>query len=239
MIARARKAITSPPTTTTRKAGTRALPCAARAVSRLELSPRSRRFRACSQLTVSVHTATAAVGTGCTYGSISLTELPLERGYFRLSRGTVDVRRCPDAAANCSGRSHCAESTSGCKGGDGAVCMPGLNGTFCMLKRIKHSACCAVIQTPRYCYCMSKMCLLSVFRSTVHGAISLLFARHHGSGRTLRVMCQHFIFKGHDPCHDHLQLHARFGCAWLFGGQAAICDQGEVVGALPRCSVCL
>jgi len=74
---------------------------------------------------------TCPIGTNCTYGSISLATLPLARGYFRLARGSVDVRRCPDAAANCSANSHCPLSTSGCRGGDGDTCMPGLNGTFC------------------------------------------------------------------------------------------------------------
>ena len=39
---------------------------------------------------------TCPVGTTCDTGSISLAMLPLERGYFRLARDSIDVRRCPD-----------------------------------------------------------------------------------------------------------------------------------------------
>ena len=71
-------------------------------------------------------------GTRCTNGSITLIDLPIAPGYFRPSDGSVDVRRCPDAAVNCSGRSECAWSTSGCQGGrDGNLCREGLTGTFC------------------------------------------------------------------------------------------------------------
>ena len=74
---------------------------------------------------------TCPVGTTCETGSISLAMLPLERGYFRLTRDSVDVRRCPDAAANCSSRNSCPSSSSGCRGGNNETCMPGLDGTFC------------------------------------------------------------------------------------------------------------
>ena len=71
-------------------------------------------------------------GTRCTNGSINLVDLPIAPGYFRPSDGSVDVRRCPDAAVNCSGRSECAWSTSGCQGGrDGNLCREGLTGAFC------------------------------------------------------------------------------------------------------------
>ena len=36
------------------------------------------------------------VGTTCDTASISLATLPLRRGYYRPSRNSVDVRRCPD-----------------------------------------------------------------------------------------------------------------------------------------------
>ena len=41
---------------------------------------------------------------------------PIKRGYYRRSASTVDVRRCPDAAVGCGGRSGCSDSTSGCRG---------------------------------------------------------------------------------------------------------------------------
>ena len=55
-------------------------------------------------------------------------------GYFRLNEGTYDVRRCPDAAANCpAGESTCLMTTSACAGGRNmsTICQPGLTGTFC------------------------------------------------------------------------------------------------------------
>ena len=45
------------------------------------------------------------------------------------------MRECPDARKNCStnfGTAEC-ESTSGCQGGTGFPCAPGLTGTYCEL----------------------------------------------------------------------------------------------------------
>ena len=60
----------------------------------------------------------------------TLATLPIKRGHYRRVNSTVDVRRCPDAAENCSGASECAHSTSGCRGGSDyeKICMPGLHG---------------------------------------------------------------------------------------------------------------
>ena len=81
---------------------------------------------------------TCPIGTTCDdLDSVTLPDLPIKSGYYRLSAGTIDVRRCPDAAANCSGRSECQTSSSGCAGGrsgGGAdLCQPGLGGPFCRL----------------------------------------------------------------------------------------------------------
>ena len=75
---------------------------------------------------------TCPVGTDCE-GGTPLQGLPLRRGYFRLNGVSADVRRCPDAAANCTGRNECPWSTSGCHGGPNAseICMPTLTGVFC------------------------------------------------------------------------------------------------------------
>ena len=72
------------------------------------------------------------VGTSCGQAS-TLEELPLLTGYYRLDTMTVDVRECPDARKNCStnfGTTQC-QSTSGCQGGKGNPCAPGLQGTYC------------------------------------------------------------------------------------------------------------
>ena len=64
---------------------------------------------------------------------IRLSTLPIKPGYYRHSNRSVDVRRCPDASANCDDASTCAESTSGCRGtvDGGSVCYPDLKGVFC------------------------------------------------------------------------------------------------------------
>ena len=74
------------------------------------------------------------VGTNCGQGS-TLEALPLIRGFFRVGDNNTDVRKCPDADANCSttfGTEECV-STSGCMGGTNSsdLCAPGLTGTFC------------------------------------------------------------------------------------------------------------
>ena len=77
---------------------------------------------------------TCPVGTACP-GGTPLSDLPLKRGYFRLNESSADVRRCPDAGANCTGRNECPSSSSGCYGGPNATqgCMPTLTGVFCRL----------------------------------------------------------------------------------------------------------
>ena len=74
------------------------------------------------------------VGTTCTQGS-TLEGLPLLTGYYRLDNTSVDVRACPDSRKNCSttfGTAQCV-SSSGCQGGQGNPCAPGLTGTYCQL----------------------------------------------------------------------------------------------------------
>ena len=73
-------------------------------------------------------------GTNCMQGE-TLEALPLVRGFFRVGDDSTDVRKCPDADANCSvtfGTEACV-SASGCIGGTDAtaLCASGLSGTFC------------------------------------------------------------------------------------------------------------
>ena len=83
------------------------------------------------------HCCTCPVGTDCldsTMLPITLEDLPITPGYYRLNSRSLDVRRCPDSSANCPlGQSVCLETTSGCQGGRNqeTICRPGLNGTFC------------------------------------------------------------------------------------------------------------
>ena len=46
--------------------------------------------------------ARSPVGTECTQSGVTLLDVPIKPGYFRLSARSMDVRRCPDAAANCT-----------------------------------------------------------------------------------------------------------------------------------------
>ena len=60
--------------------------------------------------------------------------MPIRSGYFRLSNASDDVRRCPDAAENCEGKSECDLSSSGCSGGNSSsLCRGQLQGVYCRL----------------------------------------------------------------------------------------------------------
>lgn len=76
------------------------------------------------------------------HNGIQLESIPIKRGYYRRSMFDVDVRRCPDASANCTGQSECENSASGCFGsgddrnalnqsGGDALCRQNLTGIFC------------------------------------------------------------------------------------------------------------
>lgn len=76
-------------------------------------------------------------GTRCD-GGATLHKLNLTVGYWRLREDSLDVRRCPDAASNCTltGQAACSSTTTGCRGGmlfANASCAEGLTGPFCML----------------------------------------------------------------------------------------------------------
>jgi len=85
-------------------------------------------------------------GSDCPKAGVTLETMPIKRGYFRLSKDSIDIRRCPDAAAGCSNKPECEESHSGCAGSayrdevgsdfmntDAALCLEGLTGPFCLL----------------------------------------------------------------------------------------------------------
>jgi hypothetical protein len=83
-----------------------------------------------------------AVCVPCMLGSscgnewnVSVLVLPLQRGYYRRSSLSIDVRVCPDADMNCSNADRCTFTSSGCRGGNDstAACMPSLEGPFCKL----------------------------------------------------------------------------------------------------------
>jgi hypothetical protein len=81
------------------------------------------------------------VGTDCGVGT-TLERLPLAKGYFRIANTSTDVRVCPDARANCSstfGSSECV-SSSGCQGGFGDPCAPGVLVAGCQMHQPRCSS---------------------------------------------------------------------------------------------------
>ena len=64
----------------------------------------------------------APAGTDTSSNGTLLETLPLLGGYWRISRGSSDVRRCPDAERG---------NGSACLGGSGEPCAAGLQGIFC------------------------------------------------------------------------------------------------------------
>jgi len=82
-------------------------------------------------------------GSDCHSVGTALSNVPIKRGYFRLTKDSVDIRRCPDAASGCSNKPECEESNSGCLGSvdrdkmasevQENLCRPGLAGPFCRL----------------------------------------------------------------------------------------------------------
>ena len=63
------------------------------------------------------------IGSNCSLPGVLLRSLPLQRGYYRISQHTADVRRCPDL------------TRGGCAGGDDVEhqCNPTLTGLYCTL----------------------------------------------------------------------------------------------------------
>jgi len=64
-----------------------------------------------------IHCTICPSGVDCSESAgTTVSTLPIKVGYYRISRSSVDVRRCPDAATNCSDSPECVQSTSGCGG---------------------------------------------------------------------------------------------------------------------------
>jgi hypothetical protein len=79
-------------------------------------------FRSTIGCMVEHECCTCPIGTDCWNKGhvITLETLPVRPGFYRLPN-SIDVRRCPDAAANCpNGESSCSNSTSACLGGTDA-----------------------------------------------------------------------------------------------------------------------
>ncbi|KAL3925719.1 MAG: hypothetical protein SGPRY_003584 [Prymnesium sp.] len=105
-------------------------------------APRSRGPEACvceaGYYNTSATCAVCPSGTDCLAPGITLETLPVRPGYYRLSNKSVDVRRCPDALADCIDSTECATNSSGCAGElrlDLLMrgCHDGLEGTYCLL----------------------------------------------------------------------------------------------------------
>jgi len=84
-------------------------------------------------------------GSDCHSVGTTLSNVPIKRGYFRLTKDSVDIRRCPDAAMGCSNKPECKGSNSGCFGSvnqapkardtdaNANLCRSALTGPFCRL----------------------------------------------------------------------------------------------------------
>lgn len=89
-------------------------------------------------LAMEVDCVLCPVGTDCSdkRGGATLAALPLQKGYYRPSTFSTDVRRCPDASEGCgfSDTAVCNATLSGCRGGAevASQCAPSLMGAFCM-----------------------------------------------------------------------------------------------------------
>ena len=68
--------------------------------------------------------ASCPIGTDCFEAGVELFSLPLSTGYYRPSRDSLDVRRCPDAYNG---------NNSGCLSGSVEPCRDTLAGPFCAL----------------------------------------------------------------------------------------------------------
>ena len=66
---------------------------------------------------------TCVSGSNCTVLGVELAALPLKPGFFRISRDSYDLRRCPGPSLE----------TTGCAGGSDFAdqCRPGLAGIYC------------------------------------------------------------------------------------------------------------
>ena len=79
------------------------------------------------------------IGVDCSMREgITLDDLPVQRGYWRPSAGSKDVRRCPDAGSGCQGARNtniCNATTSACRGGESpeGLCAETTSGPFCRL----------------------------------------------------------------------------------------------------------
>ena len=80
---------------------------------------------------VEPHCRRCGVGVACPMRGTMRSDLTVLPGYWRHA-DSLDIRRCPDASANCSSEAVCEHSTSGCRGGSDtrAYCAEGLTGPF-------------------------------------------------------------------------------------------------------------
>ena len=75
-------------------------------------------------------------GTTCPGVGTTVATLTIMPGYYRLSNASADVRRCPDASANCSDAPECHQTTSGCRSTGTATsdgCQESLTGVYCRI----------------------------------------------------------------------------------------------------------
>ena len=73
------------------------------------------------------------LGALCEGSGATLSALRLRRGFYRSTNRSIDVRRCPDAAANCTSTKCDGGLMSGCLGEPTQPCVDGLTGHYCSM----------------------------------------------------------------------------------------------------------
>ena len=73
------------------------------------------------------------LGALCEGSGATLSALRLRRGFYRSTNRSIDVRRCPDAAANCTSPECDGGLMSGCLGEPTQPCVDGLTGHYCSM----------------------------------------------------------------------------------------------------------
>ena len=129
-----------------------------------------------------VHCLRAPAGSDCSNYGTQLETMPLLSGYWRISRDSSDVRRCPDAFKG---------NASGCVGGTGDPCAEGLQGVLCQGEPAVRSpprqpprALCTPLGVLLFCMWCAAPCKLAFTRQAAELQISHVAARQLASMTT-------------------------------------------------------
>ena len=91
------------------------------------------------------------LGALCEGSGATLSALRLRRGFYRSTNRSIDVRRCPDAAANCTSPECDGGLMSGCLGEPTQPCVDGLTGHYCSMCSASSRPRALLPNTPPFC----------------------------------------------------------------------------------------